>query len=327
MCTVTTYATKCHYFGRNLDLEYSYHEEVAVTPRNYPFSFRKMPPLHHHYAMIGMAFVVGGYPLYYDATNEFGLSMAGLNFPKNACYKPEARDRDNITPFEFIPWILSQCKTLEEAELKIASMNMLDENFSDTLPLQPLHWMISDFNYSIVVEAVKDGIRVYPNPVGTLTNNPTFDHQLYRLNDYRNITPGVRVSTFADGLSLEEYSRGMGALGIPGDLSSGSRFVKAAFTRMNSVSDFSEEASVSQFFHILTSVEQQRGCCRLGPEAFEITIYSSCCNMEKGIYYYRTYDNSRTTAVDMHLEDLDSDQVIAYPLVTGSQILYQNRTN
>ena len=106
MCTAATYRTKDHYFGRNLDYEFAYNQTVTVTPRNYPFVFRRMGEMKSHYAMIGMAFVQQNYPLYYDATNEKGLSMAGLNFPVNADYKPEAEGLDNITPFELIPWIM-----------------------------------------------------------------------------------------------------------------------------------------------------------------------------------------------------------------------------
>ncbi|MGN0240407.1 MAG: choloylglycine hydrolase [Candidatus Weimeria sp.] len=324
MCTCATYATKDHYFGRNLDLEYSYHETVTVTPRNFPLPFRKKDTLFSHYALIGMAFVNEGYPLYYDATNEFGLSMAGLNFPGNGYFR-ECRDGvDNITPFEFIPWILGQCKNLEEARKLLARINLVSIPFSEKLPITPLHWMIADQTGQIVVESVRDGIHIYDNPTGVMTNNPTFDHQLFRLNDYRGVSAGPDEDTFAPGLSLDAYSRGMGGIGLPGDLSSGSRFVKVAFTRLNSVSGDDESASISQFFHILGSVEQQRGCCRLGRDSYEITIYSSCCNMDRGIYYYTTYENSQISAVDMHHEDLDSKELATYPLVEGQQINWQN---
>lgn len=143
MCTAATYYSADHYFGRNLDLDYSYNETVTVTPRKYPFSFRKAGAMSEHYAMIGMAFVVGGYPLYYDAVNEKGLGMAGLNFPGNADYKEEKDGCDNITPFEFIPWVLGQCADLEEAKLLLGKINLIDVCFSDELPLSPLHWISS----------------------------------------------------------------------------------------------------------------------------------------------------------------------------------------
>ena len=325
MCTAATYATKDHYFGRNLDLEYSYHEEVTVAPRKFPLPFRHKPEMKDHYAIIGMAFIAGGYPLFYDATNEKGLSMAGLNFPVNADWKEISSDPsvDNITPFEFIPWILSQCADLKEAREKLACLHLINENFSEQLPLNPLPWMISDFTGSIVVESVKEGLKVYDNPPGVMTNNPPFDIQLFKLNDYRNLTAQQGGNSFAEGLDLPQYSRGMGAIGLPGDLSSSSRFAKVAFTRLNSISGDSESESISQFFHILGSVEQQRGCCRLG-DRNEITIYSSCVNMEKGIYYYRTYENSQITAVDMHRENLDGSQLAHYELIEGQQIRQQN---
>jgi choloylglycine hydrolase len=93
---------------------------------------------------------------------------------------------------------------------------------------------------------------------------------------------------------------------------------------MNSFSKEDEQSSVSQFFHILGSVDQQRGCCDLGDDKFEITLYTSCCNTAKGIYYYTTYDNHQITAVHMHNENLDGETLIRYPLITGEQIRTQN---
>ena len=323
MCTAVTYKTADHYFGRNLDYEFSYSETVTVTPRNFPMHFRRMGTVESHYAMIGMAFVQADYPLYYDATNEKGLSMAGLNFPDNADYKPEQPGKDNITPFEFIPFILGQCATVSEAREKLSRISLLNEDFSPQLPLSPLHWIISDRNESIVAESVKEGLKIYDDPVGVLTNNPPFDFQMLNLANYMCLTRDEPVSRFSENLTLTPYSRGMGAVGLPGDLSSASRFVRAAFTKLNSISGDSESESVSQFFHILGSVAQQRGCCRV-EHGFEHTIYSSCCNTDKGIYYYTTYENSQITGVDMHRENLDGDALISYPLIKGQQIRVQN---
>lgn len=324
MCTAATYQTKDHYFGRNLDLEYSYEETVTITPRNYPFRFRKVPEIKSHYAMIGVAYVVGDYPLYYDATNEKGLSMAGLNFPGNADYKPYEEGKDNITPFEFIPWILGKCATVAEAKQLLQSLNLVNIAFSEQLPLSTLHWIIADRESAITVESVKEGLRVYDNPVGVLTNNPPFDFQMFNLNNYMSLSTNAPSNRFSDRIELHPYSRGMGALGLPGDLSSASRFVKACFTKLNSVSGDSESESVSQFFHILDSVEQQRGCVYMGEGKYELTIYSSCCNVDKGIYYYKTYENSQITGVDIYREDLDGDMPVSYPLVTGQHIFMQN---
>lgn len=324
MCTAAAYRTRDFYFGRTLDYEVSYGEEITVMPRNYPFRFRSGEASKQHYAMIGMAHVSGGYPLYYDAVNEKGLGMAGLNFVGNAVYYKPVPGRTNVDTFEFIPWLLGRCATVEEARIQLGQLNLTDGTFNTTLPAAQLHWMIADRDHAIVVESVKDGLRVYDNPAGVLTNNPSFDQQLFNLNNYMSLTPRQPQNRFSSQLNLAPYGRGMGALGLPGDLSSQSRFVRAAFVRLNSVSDDSEEASVSQFFHILNSVDQQRGCCELEPGVYEYTIYTSCCNADRGIYYYTTYDNHQISAVNMRKTDLDGAELIRYPLITAEQIHFQN---
>ena len=139
-----------------------------------------------------------------------------------------------------------------------------------------------------------------------------------------NLSPKSPRNNFSDKLSLSTYSRGMGAMGLPGDLSSQSRFVRAAFVKMNSVSGESETESVSQFFHILGAVDQPKGCCEIEKDKYEVTLYTSCCNADRGIYYYTTYDNHQITAVDMSKENLGSSHLICYPLITGEQIRMQN---
>lgn len=324
MCTALTYSSFNHYFGRNLDLEFSYNEKVVVTPRNFPFYFRKEDPLTSHYAMIGMAIIEEDFPLYYDGTNEFGLSMAGLNFPENAYYFPINNNKKNIAPFEFIPWILGKCKNLTEARNLLKDLNLINVDFSDSFPLSPLHWIIADFSGSIVVESTSEGLKVFDNPVGVLTNNPTFDYQLFNLNNYRHISPKTNENNFSKKISLDVYSRGLGGLGLPGDLSSASRFVKVAFTKLNSVTEETEDKSVSQFFHILKSVEQQKGLCDVGNGKYEYTIYSSCCNMEEGIYYYTTYYNNQISAVNMKKENLESNTLSVFPLVKEENINFIN---
>ena len=324
MCTAATYKTKDFYFGRTLDYEFSYSEEVTITPRNFPFAMRNTDKMTKHYAMIGMAFVQD-IPLYYDAVNEKGLCMAGLNFVGNAYYNDIVDDKINIAQFEFIPYILGKCASVKEAVELLKKINITNQPYSDKLPVSQLHWIISDKNKSITVESVKAGLKIYDNPVGALTNNPPFDEQMFNLNNYMNLSPRQPKNTFSDKLNLKAYSRGMGALGLPGDLSSQSRFVRVAFTKMNSVSGNSEEESVNQFFHILGSVEQQRGCCIASENEYEITIYTSCCNADKGIYYYTTYENHSITAVDMHGENLEASTLYRYPLDRCEKITYYNR--
>ena len=324
MCTAATYKTKDFYFGRTLDYEFSYGEEIVVMPRNFPISFRHMGEMKHHYALIGMAHLAGNFPLFYDAINEKGLGMAGLNFVSNADYKPFAPGKDNVAPFEFIAWILTQCTSVKEARLLLDKITLVNTPFSDQLPLAQLHWIIADQEEAITVESVKEGLKVYDNPAGVMTNNPSFDQQMHNLSNFMNLSPKSPSNHFSGKLNLATYSRGMGALGLPGDLSSQSRFVRVAFVKLNSISGDSESESISQFFHILGSVDQQRGCCDVGEEKYEYTIYTSCCNASKGIYYYTTYENHQISGVDMHRENLDGDSLSRFPLILGEHINLQN---
>ena len=324
MCTAATYKTKDFYFGRTLDYEFSYGDQIAITPRNYPLHFRHAGDMENHYAIIGMAHVAGDYPLYYDAINEKGVGMAGLNFVGNAAYADVRPGVDNIAQFEFIPWILSQCSSIVEVRKLLGQINIVNTPFSEQFPLAQLHWIISDEKESITVESMADGMHIYDNPVGVLTNNPPFPQQMFQLNNYMHLSPKQPENNFSNGIELNAYSRGMGALGLPGDLSSSSRFVRVAFTKVNAFSGKSEEESVSQFFHILGSVDQQRGCCEVSDGKYEITLYTSCCNATKGIYYYNTYENHQISAVDMHREDLESQKLICYPVIQGEKINFQN---
>ena len=320
MCTSVSFNGNHHYFGRNLDLDYTFNQEVVITPRNVVFELRNGQTLSSHFAMIGMAVISDNYPLYFDATNEKGLSIAGLNYPKNAFYQPDEKTEKSIASFELIPYVLSQCTTIDEVKSLLDDLIITDVAFSPEFPNSPLHWIIADKHAAITVESDRDGLHVYDNPVGVLTNNPPFPTQLFNLNNYRHLSSKTSANFLAPELDLDVYSNGMGAIGLPGDLSSMSRFVRTTFTKEHSLKFQTVEEDINQFFHILSSVWQTKGLCDVGEEHYEYTIYSSCCDTDTGIYYYKTYNNSQISAVYLHHEDLDASDLIHYPLVTKTSI-------
>lgn len=320
MCTAITYK---HYFGRNLDLEYGYQEQVVIMPRQYPLIFRAAAALHTHHAIIGMATVDNGYPLYFDAVNERGLCMAGLDFPDNAFYPPEKEDSINIAPFELIPWILCQCGTVAEARSLLKRTHLANITYSASFPQAPMHWILADKNECIVLEPMKDGLHIYQNPVGVLCNNPPFPYHLHHLAGFQHLSAGQQPNSF-EGLSLKPYGGGMGAIGLPGDFSSGSRFIKAAFVKLHSHCSEDEKSHVTQFFHILDSVAMPRGAIRVRGNQDEITRYSCCCNMDTGTYYFTTYDNRRIQAVSLHRAGLNGASPETFSLLSHQDIFYKN---
>lgn len=320
MCTAASFKNKNTYFGRTLDYEFSYGEKVTITPRNYPFEFRHLGLNNNHYAIIGMAHIHNDYPMYYDAMNEYGLGMAGLNFVGNAKYNEVIEGKENVAQFEFISFILSTCKNVLEAKNKIKEINLVKTPYNEYYPAAKLHWILRDINDCIVVEAMEDGLHIYDNKTGALTNNPPFNYQLENLKNYVSLNNDEPNKSFSFNEAF--YSRGMGSVGLSGDLTSQGRFVRVVYTAHFSVASPDENSSVNQFFHILESAWQTRGLCKIN-DKYEITIYASCMNLNEGIYYYKTYDNPQISAVYLKNENLNSSKLISYDLAKES-IFKQN---
>ena len=324
MCTCIDLKTKDYYFGRNLDLDERFGEKVVITPRNYKFDWKNGSTIFTKYAMIGMASVVQNYPLYAEAANERGLAMAGLYFPQNAYFFEPKDSNLNLAPYELIPYFLGQYATVAEIKNNIKSLNITNIPFVQGLPIADLHWMISDGENCIVLEQMKDGLKIYDNPVGVLTNNPPFDYHLMNLNNYMNLTPNNKEKGFSNKIDLQAYGQGMGAIGLPGDASPASRFIRAAFYKLNSICKEDEESSVTQFFHILDSVAMVQGATMTKEGKYDITTYSCCINLSKGIYYYKTYTNNQITAIKMSEKEKLKTKLSIYELIENQQIKYVN---
>ena len=315
MCTAICLRSGNGYFGRTLDLEYSYQEKVTVTPRNYPIRPRHLAPLFHHYAFIGMAIIADEEPLYYDGINEHGLAVAGLNFPGNAQYYPACEGHINVAHYELIPWVLASFKNVDELLNAAAKLNITEDVYNDLYPAATLHWIVSDSTKSVVIESTESGLHIYDNPWDVLTNNPPFPMMIDNLRKYNTLT---NLPVNCGFTNLEPDSRGTGSQGLPGDLTSKSRFVRVAFHKHFSVAKNSESALVSQFYHILGSVNQVQGCVKVGNQYVK-TQYTSCCNMQKCIYYYTTYENSQITGISLFDHNLDGKQTVIYPLIRTQQ--------
>lgn len=325
MCTTIALKTNNFYFGRNMDLEYNFGEQIVITPRNYHINFKSATSLNTHYSIIGMATVIDNYPLYADAVNEKGLCMAGLKFSDEKFYSKQLdSNKSNITPYEIILWILGQCSNINQVKELLKNTHIVSIPFNDNISSTGLHWHIADSDSSIVVEYMESGIKVYDNPVGVLTNNPSFDFHLNNLALYLNLSPKNTQNVFSEKAGIKAYCNGIGSIGLPGDCSSPSRFSKAAYLILNSKCKNNEDSSISQVFHILDNVSSVRGSIVLENGLDYATTYSSCINANRAIYYYKTYENNQITAIDMWKEDINSSNLIIIPIVEKQQILWGN---
>ncbi|RKI48015.1 linear amide C-N hydrolase [Clostridium paraputrificum] len=328
MCTALTLRTKDGYslFGRNMDLSYSFNQAVTLVPRNYEYRDRVTGNMKKtKYAILGMASVIGDYPAFADAFNEKGLGCAGLNFPGYSYLEEKPiSGKNNLAPYDLIIWILSNFETVDEVLRELGNVELVAVPIDEKTPLPTLHWIVADKNgKSIVIEKTKEGLKVYDNPIGVMTNSPTFDWHLTNLNEYMKTTPIQPKPIKWGDKELKPLGVGLGTNGLPGGFSGVDRFVRIAYLK----STFSEAenlmAGISQFFHMLNNVAMPKGAV-ISDNLDDITLYTSCMCQQKGIYYYTTYNNNGISAVDMNKEDLDAKEIKRFEYLDKLNIKYQN---
>ena len=329
MCTALALETKDGYnlFGRNMDIEYSFNHSIHLVPRKFAYKDNVTGEMKKtKYAIIGMGTLFEGYPAFAYGLNEKGLACAGLNFPGYAYYEDKViPNKINLAPYDLILWILSNFETVDEVRKEIKNVNIVKKPFNEFTPLPTLHWMVSDKDgNSIVIEKTKEKLSVYENKVGVLTNSPTFDWHITNLRQYMGISSLQPENTVWNNQELTPLGQGLGSMGIPGDFSTVSRFVRTAFfkSRINTVSDL--ERGIIEFFHILNNVAMVNGAVRTQKGKNDITLYTSCMCQQKGIYYYNTYYNNRINAIDMNKEYLDAKEIKIFNYRDTLDINYEN---
>lgn len=317
MCTGLALETKdgLHLFGRNMDIEYSFNQSIIFIPRNFKcVNKSNKKELTTKYAVLGMGTIFDDYPTFADGMNEKGLGCAGLNFPVYVSYsKEDIEGKTNIPVYNFLLWVLANFSSVEEVKEALKNANIVDIPISENIPNTTLHWMISDITgKSIVVEQTKEKLNVFDNNIGVLTNSPTFDWHVANLNQYVSLRYN-QVPEFKLGdQSLTALGQGTGLVGLPGDFTPASRFIRVAFLRDAMIKNDKDSIDLIEFFHILNNVAMVRGSTRTIEEKSDLTQYTSCMCLEKGIYYYNTYENNQINAIDMNKENLDGNEIKTY---------------
>ena len=322
MCTAISINEKYSIFGRTLDLETSYGEMLVITPKKFRVGFSREETAKTQLALMGIACVQNRTPLYYDAVNEKGLAMAALNFPKSAVYHKALSGKRNVASFELIPWVLCQCENITQATDLLKKTNVTDDSFSSELPSTPMHWIIADKEACITVESVEEGLKIYQNPFGVLTNEPAFPYHAEHVCDFMRLDSKQPQNNLCPTIELPHYSRGMGAIGLPGDFSSSSRFVRATFAKNHTDIPDTETETVSRFFNIMDTVSVPRGCVKTLEEKSVETVYASCAVIDSLTYYVTTSRCRKIKALRLHDALLDSEKLICFPLNANEDISY-----
>ena len=322
MCTAISINEKYNLFGRTLDLELSYGEMLVITPKKFCVDFLHEETAKEHLAIMGVACVQNEAPLYYDALNETGLVMAALNFPRSAVYHKALSGKRNIASFELIPWVLCQCESISQAIELLEETNITADSFSTEFPATPLHWIIADKNNSITAESTKDGLLIYQNPFGELTNEPAFPYHYEHICDFMLLDSKQPENNLCPTVKLSHYSSGMGAIGLPGDFSSSSRFVRAVFAKNHTDISNTENEAVSRFFRIMDTVSVPHGCVKTANGQSVETVYTSCAAIDSLTYYVTASTCRRIKALRLHDALLDSEGLISFPINTTEDVSY-----
>ena len=326
MCTaISLYHSNCSYFGRNMDIPFFFNQRPMLIPKGFQYLNRaenKQQRIKN--SILGMGSVIDGHPAMADAMNDKGLACAGLNFAGFAKFDDfYLEDKINVSPYDFILWVLSEFESLTEVKEALQNLHFYSIPINQDTSVAQLHWMLADRSgHLIVVECTASGINVYDNPVSVMTNNPEFPWHLTNLREYLKISPVPADDATWSALNLKALGVGSGTLGIPGDYSSVSRFVRAAFTRAHLPNNLSEDEHISQFFTLLDAAFMPKGCVLTENNLCDFTVYSSCMDLTQNIYYYKNYENNRINAVK--LIEKEGTELICYPYITKQDINYLN---
>lgn len=328
MCTALTLISKngYHYFGRNMDIEYSFNQSPILVPRNFTYKNMATGDIEKtKYAIIGMGTIIDKHPMYAEALNEKGLACAGLNFPGYANWNEVIEGKINIPPYDVIPWVLGNFESVKEAMPYLERLNLVNKPINQSVPLPTLHYIVVDkYGECVVIEQTKESLKVYSNNVGVLTNSPTFDWHITNLRQYMGMKSTQPVNVNWSEEELKPLGQGVGLIGIPGDFTPASRFVRIAFLRANAVVSENEEENISEFFRMLGNVAMVRGSVVTPENKNDITLYTSCMCQEEVKYYYNTYNNYHINCIDMNKENLDSNEIKVFNYIDKLNLNYQN---
>lgn len=301
------------FFGRNMDIVDSFNEKIILIPRNYQINLKKERKISNHFAIIGMGTIINNYPLLADAANEKGLAIAGLSFIGNAKYYEYNDEKINLAPYELVLYLLANYENISQVKTALSQINIINEDFSESIKLTSLHFMISDQNESIVLETTKEGMKIYDNPYNILTNNPPFSYHIENIKNYLHLNNNIPENTFDKKLTINPYSYGQGLIGLPGDYSSSSRFIKALYIKNNMLLTNNCENTIEHFFYCLESVKMIKGIVKT-EKGYEYTRYTSCINTTSSIYYYMTYDNHTIKQINLKSHNLNENNLIIYEI-------------
>lgn len=322
MCTSLTLTTtnQINTLARTMDFAFLLEPELVFIPRNYPLvSDVDATARSVKYAMMGIGRNLGTY-IFADGLNEAGLACASLYFPGYAKYSDAViPDQTNLAPHEVVGWLLTNFSTIIEVKEAIARLNIISVPIKLLNILTPLHWIVTDkTGNTIVIEPMKDGIVIHDNPLGVMTNSPDLNWHLTNVRNYIGVTPNKTGTIQLNGMTFSPFGGGSGTIGLPGDYTPPSRFIRAIFGRESINPLENEDECIKAAFHILSSVDIPKGSV-ITDEGIDYTQYTACMVCNTGTYYITTYDNNQIIRACLFNEDFEAKEPKVWDILVKQQ--------
>jgi len=308
-------------YARTLEFNVDLESNVIVVPRGYARSGTTPEGENglrwtSRYASLGANGV--GLPFLFDGVNEKGLAAGTFYFPTTAGYMKynAAEASRTIAPWEVGSWILENFATVEEVKQNIGKIEVAEVVFKNWGFVPPAHYVVHDASgKSIVIEYVDGKLHVYDNVIGVITNSPAFDWHMSNLRNYLNFSMVNAPPVDVGGVKLTGFGQGTGMLGMPGDFTPPSRFVRAVAYSTSVLPSRTGKEAVLQAIHILNNFDIPEGSSREehrdahGNVMADHTIWTSASDLKQRRFYFRTYESSEIRSVDLMKMRLDAKNI------------------
>lgn len=311
MCTSFTYQQKegKNALARTMDFTFVLKPQAILMPRRYSWVSQIDGSSHTGtYAFIGLG-ERREQCLFADGVNEAGLSCATLYFPGFARYeKTSKKGCTNLAPHELVLWMLSNFGSVAELCEALRHLCIVDAPNTLLNRVLPLHWIVTDKTGDcIVIEPLKEGLSVQKNSVGVMTNSPDFSWHMTNIRNYIGLSYRQQKTRELGGSTFAPFGNGSGSVGLPGDHTPPSRFIRALFGKEAMLKESTEAAALTEIFHLLSSVIVPKGSVRT-EDAPDYTQYASAMFCSSSTYYFNTYNNMQLTKIDLFSENLDAEE-------------------
>ncbi len=290
-----------HFLSRTMDFGFDLEATPSLCPRKYHWkSATDGSEFIGDYSLVGAGRNLGQM-LFTDGVNEHGLSCAALYLPGESTYEPTTKaGKINLAPHEFLLWILTSCKSIEDLSDKLDSINLVDTKVPLLGIVTPLHWIMTDnTGKCVVIEPHGSPLEIITNPVKVLTNTPKLEWHISNLRNFIGIKPEQFASRKFGDFEATPFSQASGTSLLQGGFTPPERFVRAAYLKEYIDEAKNEEEAITNIWHVLNSVRIPRGVVMKNDGNPDITQYVASMCSESKTYYFTPYQNSQISCVTL----------------------------